>query len=224
VTCLHLSFCLIAVCAWNPRAIAETISFTGNLRTDATFTACGSGCTLGPSNSDGDYAQWAAVSYTFNVPVTSSMTASTFSYGGGVNGAGAKIFQGGLEPYLSLFGSGGNFLGSTLFGITCPVGAKTNTDSGQCYDVELDGGALSPGTYEIALSAFENMSYAENPGSSLLSDGFTGLGNLAAGEDMHYAFDVTLTSTVPTPEPRTMAVMLLVVGIFFFKTLRRNRV
>ncbi len=224
MTRLHLSFCLFAVCCWNPCAIAETISYTGDLRTDANFTACGSGCTLGSSNTDFDYAQWAAVSYSFNVPVASSMTAVTFSYGGGVNGAGVAIPEGGLEPYLSLFDSGGNFLGSTLFGITCPAGANTNTVSGQCYDVELDGGTLSPGTYEIALSAFENMSYAENPGGYLLSDGFTGLGNLAVGEDLQYAFDVTLTSTVPTPEPRSMALVLLAVGVFFFKTLRRNRV
>jgi hypothetical protein len=219
VTRLPLSSCLIAICAWNAGASAETISFTGDLRADATFTACGSGCTLGPSNSDSDYAEWAAVSYTFNVPSPSTMAAITFSYGGGVNGAGATIPEGGLEPYLSLFDSGGNFLESTLFGITCPSGAKTNTVSGQCYDVELDGGTLSPGTYEIALSAFENMSYAENPGGYLLSDGFTGLGNLAAGEDLHYAFDVILT-----PEPRSTALMLLAVGILFFKKLRRNRV
>ena len=224
MTRLHLSLCLIAICAGNSHAIAGTISFTGDLRTDANFTACGSGCTLGPSNTDGDYAQWAAVSYTFNVPVTSTMTAITFSYGGGVNGAGSTILQGGLEPYLSLFASGGNFLGSTLFGITCPVGANTNTVSGQCYDVELDGGVLTPGTYEIALSAFENMSYAENPGGYLLSDGFTGLGNLAVGEDLHYAFDVNLTSTVATPEPSTWPLMLLAVGALFLKTPRRNRV
>ena len=120
---------------------------------------------------------------------------------------------------MSLFDSGGNFLASTYFGTTCPLGAKTNTVSGQCYDVELDGGMLSPGKYEIALSAFENMSYAENPGGYLLSDGFTGLGNLAVGEDLHYAFDVILT-----PEPSTMAVMLLAGGIIFLKTLRRKRV
>ena len=104
------------------------------------------------------------------------------------------------------------------------MGANTNSVRGQCYDVALDGGTLTPGKYAIALSAFENMSYAENPGGYLLSDGFTGLGNLAAGEDLHYAFDVNLTSTVPTPEPRSMALMLFTVGLLFLKTLRRNRV
>ncbi len=123
------------------------------------------------------------------------MTALTFRYGGGVNSAGAAMPQGGLEPYLSLFDSGGNFLASTYFGITCPVSAKTNSVSGQCDDAELDGGTLRPGTYAIALSAFEIMPYAENTGGYLISDGFTRLGNLAMAEDLHYAFDFILTST-----------------------------
>ena len=114
---------------------------------------------------------------------------------------GAATAQGGFEPYLSLFDAAGNFLSSTFFGTTCPAGAHTNTVSGFCYDVELDGGTLAPGNYQIAISAFENMSYAENLGTGTLSDGFTGLGNLAAAEDLHYAFDVVLTSTVAVPEP-----------------------
>jgi hypothetical protein len=40
---------------------ASTISFIGDLRTNANFTSCGSGCTLGSGDSDGDYAQFAAV-------------------------------------------------------------------------------------------------------------------------------------------------------------------
>jgi len=60
----------------------------------------------------------------------------------------------------------------------------------------LDGGILAAGTYEIAISAFENMSFAENLGSGTLADGFTGLGGLQPGEDLHFAFDVVLT-----PEP-----------------------
>lgn len=182
-------------------AYADTISFTGNLRDNATVIDCGSGCTLGPSNTDGDYAQWAAVVDNFTVSTTSAMEAITFSYGGGVNGAGQTIAEGGFEPYLSLFDASGNFLSSTFFGTTCPAGANTNTVSGQCYDVSLDAGVLAPGTYQIAISAFENMSFAENLGAGTLADGFTGLGNLAVGEDLHYAYDVILTSTSPVPEP-----------------------
>src|SRR5271157_4934764 len=99
-----------------PMAKAETISFVGNLRTDANVTACGPSCTLGPFNTDADFAQWAAVVDDFTVTGSSTMKAVTFSYGGGVNGAGHTIAQGGFQPYLSLFDVSGNFLASTLFG------------------------------------------------------------------------------------------------------------
>jgi hypothetical protein len=187
-------------------AQAETISFIGNLATDATFLPPGSG-----PFTDGDYAQWAAVVQSFEVDSTSTMEAITFSYGGGTNGNGAVIAEGGFEPYLSLFDASGNFLASTFFGTTCPPGANTNTNSGSCFDVQLDGGTLAPGDYQIAISAFENMSFAENLGTGTLADGFTGLGNLADGEDLNYAFDVVLTSTATVPEPS--ATFLLVAGI-----------
>jgi len=192
-------------------ARADVISFAGDLRNDANVVSCGMGCTLGPSNSDGDFAQWAAVVDDFTVSSTSIMEAITFSYGGGVNGNGQTIAQGGFAPYLSLFDASGNFLASTFFGTTCPAGANTNTLSGECFDELLDGGTLAPGTYQIAISAFENLSLAENYGTGTLADGFTGLGNLNPGEDLHYAFDVILTSTSPTPEPSTG--WLLVVGL-----------
>src|ERR1700759_4688902 len=169
-------------------------SFTGDLRTDATFTSCGFNCTLGPGNSDADYAQYAAVERDFTVATTSTVQALSFSYGGGTNGNGAVIAADGFEPYLSLFDASGNFLASTLFGTTCPAGANTNAGSGECFDVLLDGGTLTPGNYAITISAFENMSFAENSGVGTLADGFSGLGNLAFGEDMHYAFDVILTN------------------------------
>lgn len=199
-------------------ASAATISFTGDLRNDANVTSCGTGCTLGLSSSDSDYAQWAAVVDAFTVSTTSTVQAVTFSYGGGVNGAGAAIAEGGFEPYLSLFDAGGNFLGSTFSGTTCPAGSNTNSVSGQCFDVLLDAGILAPGTYQIAISAFENMSFAENSGAGTLTDGFTGLGNLAAGEDLHYAFDVDLTPTAATPEPSSVwfaGLIMLAAGAFF---------
>jgi hypothetical protein len=210
----------LVAAAGRMKAFADTISFTGNLRTDANFTSCGPGCTLGPGNTDGDYAQWAAVAVTFPVTSLSQMEAITFSYGGGTNAQGAAIPQSGFEPYLSLFDSAGDFLASTFSGVTCPPGAHTNTASGQCFDVELNGGTLAPGTYRIAISAFENISFAENLGSGTLSDGFTGLGNLAAGEDLHYAFDVILTPATATPEPSTgflLSAALIVLYLNRFK-------
>ena len=202
---------LLALCVLIPGVGATTISYSGNLRTNANFIACGDGCTLGASNTDADYAQYAAVSYSFNVPVTAAVTITTFSYGGGVNGAGTVIPQSGFEPYLSLFDSAGYFLNSTYSGTTCPTGAKTNTVLLGCYDVQLSAGILAAGTYQIAISAFENLSYAENSGTGKLADGFTGLGNLNTGEDLHYAFDISLAANSPTtaPEPSTASLLLL---------------
>jgi hypothetical protein len=197
---------------------AATIqSFTGNLRTDATFISCGSGCTLGSGNSDSAYAQWAAVERNFTLAASSTVQAMSFSYGGGANGKGVAIGPGGFEPYLSLFDASGTFLASTFFGITCPSGASTNIGSGQCLDVLLDAGVLPPGNYAITISAFENMSFTENSGVSSLADGFTGLGNLVPGEDMHYAFDVLLQDASPVPEPANFGLMgcavLLALGV-----------
>jgi len=192
-----LVFAIIPICP----AQAGTISFAGDLRDDANVISCGSSCTLGASNTDADYAQWAAVVDSFTVTTASNMQAITFSYGGGVNGAGTTISQGGFEPYLSLFDSSGDFLASTFFGTTCPPHANINTDSEECFDVSLDGGTLTPGSYQIAITAFENMSLAENLGSGTLADGFTGLGNLADGEGLHYAFDVGLSPAKAVPEP-----------------------
>jgi hypothetical protein len=185
-----------------------TISLVGDLRSGANFTACGDLCILGPGNTDGDYAQWAAFAGNFNVPVTSTMTAISFSYGGGTNGNGAVIARNGFEPYLSLFDTSGSFLTST-FGTTCPTGANTNIDTQQCFDVLLDGGVLNAGNYSIAISAFENLSFAENAGAGTLADGFTGLGNLAQGEDLHYAFDVILAPTTQSPVPEPGSGVLL---------------
>ena len=197
-----------AVFALFSTANAGTVSFTGDLRSDANFLDCGFACTLGAGDTDADYAQWAARSVSFVVAVASPMSAVTFGYGGGINGNGAFIAEGGFQPYLSLFTASGDFLGSTFFGVVCPPGANTDSVSGACYDVGLDGGILAPGMYQLAISAFSNMSYAENLGAGVLADGFTGLGNLAAGEDLHYAFDIILDSPASVPEPGT--------GVFLF--------
>jgi len=224
--CMRLAPTLLALATLAsaaPRMAASTIFFSGNLRTDATVTSCGAGCTLDNSNSDFDYAQFAAVVDSFTVTSTTMMSAVSYSFGGGTSRSGHTVAAGGLEPYLSLFDSSGNFLASTYFGITCPDGASSY--DGHCYDVALIGGTLSPGTYYIALTAYANMSFAENYGAGNLSDGFTGLGNLALDEDLHYAFDVILpsNSTPPPPIPEPNYVFLAglaLVAPFFLRRMR----
>jgi len=203
-----IGFAAMLFLATVPALNANVLFFSGNLRTNATVTSCGFGCTLGPSDLDSDYAQFAAVVDSFTVSSTTSMEAITYSYAGGTSLTGANVAAGGLEPYLSLFDSSGNFLASTFFGTTCPAGA--NSVGGNCFDVLLDGGTLTPGTYFIALTAFENMSFAENLGAGNLSDGFTGLGNLGTGENLNYAFDVILPQNVSTtPEPASIALLAI---------------
>jgi hypothetical protein len=202
-----------------PPIPADVISFTGDLRADATFLPPG-----GPSFSDADYAQWAAVIRNFHVASASAMTALSFSYGGGTNGSGELIAPNGFEPYLSLFDGSGSFLASTFFGVTCPVGAEPNPDTGFCFDVQLDGGTLAQGDYQLAISAFSNMSFAENLGAGNLSDGFTGLGTLLPGEDLHYAVDVILgPEAIPTPEPATLPLLTAAIATFYLIRRRRRQ-
>jgi hypothetical protein len=105
---------------------ADILSFSGDLRADATFVACGSGCTLGAGNAESDYAQWAGVERDSTVAASSTVQAITFSYGGGTNGNGMAIAPGGFEPYLSLFDASGNLLASTFFGSPARL-AQTRT-------------------------------------------------------------------------------------------------
>ena len=93
-----------------PCAADTTLFFSGNLRNDATVLDCPTGCTLDSSSSDSDYATYAAVVDSFTVASTSTMSAITYSYGGGTSLTGPSVAAGGLEPYLSLFDASGNFL------------------------------------------------------------------------------------------------------------------
>jgi len=219
--------------AWQGVARADVLSFVGNLRDNANVP--GGGYLLSDMVTDLDFAQFTGFAATFTVSAASSMSAITFSYGGGTNGNGAVIAEGGFTPYLSLFDGSGNFLASTLNGTYCPAGANTNSVSGYCNDALLDGGVLAPGTYQIVISAYENMSYAENLGFGTLADGLTGLGNLDGtgstdstdpsdpSYELHYAFDVILgtpqTSTVPEPA----SLWLLAPAVLMVYRLRRRR-
>jgi hypothetical protein len=188
---------------------AATISFTGALD-----TACTLGCQ--GNTSPAEFAQFSAAVFDFTLAAPTSAYAITFSYGGGVNGNGLAIANGGFEPYLSLFDSSGNFLASTYSGQTCPTGALTY--QGACLDVRLDMGVLPAGTYQIAISSYANLSFAENFGAGTLSDGFTGLGSLYSGEDLHFAFDIVTGSDIP--EQSTW--LLTAVGLVFTWRLRRR--
>lgn len=196
-------------------AYGGTLFYSGDLRTGSNITACGSGCTLQAADTDATWAQWAGFSVPFTLASPFDVTAITYGFAGGTSATGAVVAAGGFEPYFSLFDASGNFLDSTYLGTTCPAGA--GSVGGNCYDVKLDAGTLAAGSYTLVLTAYENMSLAENTGSGTLADGFTGLGNLNGAENLNYAFDLNLPNPVPTggggeppliPEPPSWSLLL----------------
>jgi hypothetical protein len=156
---------------------------------------------------------------------TSDLDIQTWSYGGGTNAAGQVIPAGGFAPYVSLFagfGDGATFLASSDTGV-CPPQNGTVA----CEDVSLEMASLAAGNYTVALSVFENMSFAENLGTGTLGDGFIGLGNYydPASDSVlspNYAIDISSDSNlVQTPEPPTFGLVSSVVLLVLF--LRRGK-
>ena len=126
----------------------------------------------------------------------------TVNHAGAASIVSTGFAGGGVDPYFTLFaGSGGSatFLDSNYAQATSTGGDFTWT------------GSLGVGTYEIALGAFENLSFAENLGSGSLGDGFIFLGDpnsLGSG-----AYSLTLSTPVPEPGSAwLLAVGLAVVG------------
>ena len=203
-------------------AYGSTIFYSGDLRANATITNCGGVCMLAPSDSDATWAQWAGISIPFTLLTPTSVNAITFGFGGGTSATGSVVVAGGFEPYLSLFNSTGQFLMSTFNGINCPSGA--GSAGGNCFDVKLDAGLLASGSYTLVLSAYSNMSLAENLGSGLLIDGLTGLGNLGVNENLNYGLDLNILAPVAaTPEPGGASLLLCSAILMGWKLSARRR-
>lgn len=117
---------------------------------------------------------------------------------------------GGVDPYFSLFAGAG--------------ATATFVDSNYAQAFSTGGdflwsGLLAGGTYQFALGAFANMSFAENSGSGTLADGFVGLGQAASLGDASYR---VVVSTFTVPEPSTL--MIVTVGpLALALGLRRRR-
>jgi len=213
-----LAACLV-VLAGQPSARAAAVFYSGNLRTDAVVLDCGPSCTLAPADTDGTFAQFAAVVVPFTVSTAGPVQVITYGFGGGTSIGGHVVLAGGLEPYLSLFDSGGNFLSSTFSGTTCPAGAAFVGPD--CFDVLLDAGVLPADSYTLTLTAYENLSVAENLGGTL-ADGFTGLGSLAPTETLAYAFDLVVPdAAVPEPGTATLVCIALASALAFRRRFAR---
>ena len=133
--------------------------------------------------------------YEFTLSAPTTVAIQTWGYGGtlsapgGTNAKGNAIAAGGFDPYVTVFNGSGptaTFRVSNDDG-ACPPGALS---AGLCLDSTLSLSALPAGTYTLALSAFENMSFAENYGSGTLADGFIGLGSFG-GRTSAFAVDIS---------------------------------
>jgi hypothetical protein len=175
--------------------LASTISLTGSLN----------------SNDPNDVLLY---SFTLNAPAT--VTIQSYGYGGSVhapggrNAAGQSIAAGGFDTYVSLFtgsGPGATFLASNDDGI-CPPGNPVPA----CHDSTLVMVGLAPNTYTMALTVFDNFSFAENFGTGTLGDGFIGLGDYFDGSSgqvrtSNYAVDIGASSLVVAPEPSSLTLL-----------------
>ena len=138
--------------------------------------------------------------YTFTVTMAGTVTIASTSFAGG-----------GVDPYFTLFNGSGDtatFLASNYDQATTTGGDFTWS------------GTLGVGTYEFAIGAFENMSYAEQDSSQYtLYDGFIGIGDpnsLGSG-----AYSVTLTT--PVPEPTDLLMMSIGLAALTTRAWRARR-
>jgi hypothetical protein len=174
--------------------------------------------------------------FAFTLGSSSKLTIQTYGYDGsanapgGTNAAGTVIPGGGFDPYVSLFvgsGPGATFLGSNDDG-SCPPGVGV---SFFCPDSTLIQNPLPAGAYTLALSVFDNFSFAENLGTGTLGDGFIGLGDYfdqitGTLRTSHYAVDIVADTTVAplaaTPEPPGLALLgAVIIGALLRRRHRR---
>ncbi len=133
--------------------------------------------------------------YSFTLTAPSTVVIQSYGHGGsgnapgGANLSGSVVPPGGFDPYLSVFAGAGptaTFVASNDDG-ACPPGAPS---AGACRDPRLSLG-LARGTHTLVVSAFANMSFAENLGTGNLGGGFIGLGLYDPTRSTSFAIDLS---------------------------------
>lgn len=182
-------------------------------------------------------------SFAFSLASSGTVSARTWSFGGGTNAAGTLIADGGFAPILSLFSTNGaqDLLQLAQAGGSgsCPAGANTDPTSGSCWDVAIDI-ALTPGDYLFALTQDDNTPFGPGFGDGFLHAGegnYTGPNYLGTDgqcimvdgsqRTCGWALDIALPNVTqgpgnPVPEPGSLA--LLAGGFAAWSSMRRRSV
>jgi hypothetical protein len=170
-------------------------------------TATGSGATTLSGNL-GDLANSALVGSDLGAPsfaddaaIANNVALYTFNIAdnGLVSLVSTGFAAGGIDPYFGLFSGSG--------------ASATFLDSNYTQAFSTGGdfsysATLAAGTYQVAIGAFANLSFAENLGTGTLGDGFTSLGDPNSLYDGSYSVTLTLPTPTSVPEPSTVALLL----------------
>ena len=161
-------------------------------------------------------------SLSFSVTTAGPVDLRSWSFGGGVNAAGANVNRGGFAPVVSLFDADG---GQSLLAIagagdgSCT--GNTDSSSGYCWDIDLAinlavghyiaiiteddnrplGADLAAGFSRDGQGNFTGPAYRNAPGQFILATG--------AQRDGYWALDLSGSVAVPVPEPAPLALFAL---------------
>ena len=105
----------------------------------------------------------------FYLSTTRTITAQTWSFGGGTDAADQTVPAGGFFPYLSIFDSEGNLTPYESGNVDCQeFGCNADPVTGYYYDAYIQTNPLPAGFYILSLTEYDNV-----PLGPTLSDGFS---------------------------------------------------
>lgn len=178
-------------------ASAAVQVYSGRLNDGTNAALVGSGAWTGSTPPAADFTDDLAIAN--NV----ALYTLTLAFSGSVKFVSAGFGLGGVDPYFTLFRGIG------------PGATVLDSNNDQAITIGGDFSlttTLLAGSYTLALGAYSNLSLAENLGSGMLGDGFTGLGQ--PGMLRNYGYELTVTTpdggTVPEPGGALLALTALV--------------
>lgn len=171
-----------------PLAGATTLSFSGSLAQDD-----------------------AVATFTFAVTAPGTVTIRSFSYAGGVNGAGNLIPAGGFDPGIALFSTGGTLLLTQDDATPECDGVPNDPLTNDCFDVRAVT-VLAAGDYLVAVTQFNNEALGPDfaAGFSKAGANFTNAFGCSAGQfcdvsaenrTAFWAIDVSGEAVTAVPAP-----------------------